>query len=167
MKGQASVFTRKAELETLQTQLVRMAESIQSATTTIGDTKMDVAKKLHEADRLRKITDSLQIDIATTESSIRESEIAIQSVEADIASTDLGRRGAEHTGSELLDKKAKLLENHAQVKTKLDTIQSEVATLERLASNWRNEEATLTSRYNELREQAAVYVSKGASTIID
>ncbi|WP_318615458.1 chromosome segregation protein SMC [Sporosarcina sp. YIM B06819] len=156
VKGQASVFSRKAELETLQVQLARMAESIQSATTTIGDTKMVVAKNLHDADRFRKLSDSLQIDIATAESSIRESEIAIQSVEADIASTDLGRRGAEHTGSELLDKKSTLLENHAQVKNKLDVIQSEVATLERLASNWRNEEATLTSRYNELREQAAV-----------
>ena len=156
VKGQASVFTRKAELETLQVQLAQMAESIKSATTTIGNTKMDVAKKLHEADQLRKIIDNLQMTIATSESSIRESDIAIQSVEADIASTDLGRRGAEHTGSELSDKKSTLLENHAQVKTKLDTIQAEVATLERLASNWRNEEATLTDRYNKLREQAAV-----------
>ncbi|MFJ7933111.1 chromosome segregation protein SMC [Sporosarcina sp. NPDC096371] len=156
VKGQASVFTRKAELETLQKQLAQMAESINSATTTIGDTKMAVAKKLHEADQLRKITDGLQIDIATAESSVRETEIAIKSVEADLASTDLGRRGAEHTGSELLDRKSMLLENHARVKNNLDMIQSEVTTLERLASNWRNEEATLTSRYNEFREQAAI-----------
>lgn len=156
VKGQASVFTRKAELETLQVQLAQMAESIKSATTTTGNTKMDVAKKLHEADQLRKTIDNLQITIATAESSIRESDIAIQSVEADIASTDLGRRGAEHAGSELLDKKSTLLEKHVQVKIKLDTIQAEVSTLERLASNWRNEEATLTDRHNKLREQAAV-----------
>ncbi|WP_342509405.1 chromosome segregation protein SMC [Sporosarcina sp. FSL K6-2383] len=156
VKGQASVFTRKAELETLQVQLARMAESIQSATTTIGNTKMDVAKELHEADQFRKLTDSLQIKVATAESSVRESTIAIQAVEAEIASTDLGRRGAEHTGSELLDRKSTLLESHVHVKTKLSTIQAEVTTLERLATNWRNEEATLTSRYNELREQVAV-----------
>ncbi|WP_203246197.1 chromosome segregation protein SMC [Sporosarcina beigongshangi] len=156
VKGQASVFTRKAELETLQVQLARMAESIQNATAKIGNTKMDVAKKLHEADQFRKLTDSLQIRVATGESSVRESTIAIQAVEAEIASTDIGRRGAEHTGSELLDRKSSLLKSHAYVKTKLTTIQTEVTTLERLATNWRNEEATLTSRYNELREQVAV-----------
>ena len=108
VKGQASVFTRKAELETLQLQLTRMADSIESATKKIGDTKMGVAKQLFEADQFRKMTDSLQIEIAAAESSIRETDIAIKSVESEIASTELGRRGAEHTGSELLEKKAAL-----------------------------------------------------------
>ena len=36
VKGQASVFTRKAELETLKEQIARMAASIESATTNNG-----------------------------------------------------------------------------------------------------------------------------------
>jgi chromosome segregation protein len=156
VKGQASVFTRKAELETLQHQLARMAESIESATKKIGDTKMDAAKKLHGADRFRKMTDSLQIDIAAAESGIRETDISIKAVEAEVALTDLGRRGSENTGSELLEKKAALQKKHTHVKNELKTIQLEVETLERLASDRRNEEATLTTRYNALRERVAV-----------
>ena len=48
VKGQASVFTRKAELETLKEQIARMAATIETATTKLGNTKMDVAKLLQE-----------------------------------------------------------------------------------------------------------------------
>ncbi|HJF31519.1 MAG TPA: chromosome segregation protein SMC [Sporosarcina psychrophila] len=169
VKGQASVFTRKAELETLQLQLSRMAESIETATKKIGDTKMDVSKQLVESDQFRKKTDSLQIEIATAESGIREIDITIKSVEAEIASTEMGRRGAENNGSELLEKKAALQQNHARVKSELEAIRSKVETLERLASDRRNEEATLTSRFNELRERVAVLREQKAhqQTFID
>ncbi|NYF24198.1 chromosome segregation protein SMC [Sporosarcina sp. JAI121] len=156
VKGQASVFTRKAELETLQKQVTRMAESINSAGKKIGDTKMTVAEKMHEANLSRKLTDSLQLDIATAESGIREIDMSIKAVEAEIALTEMGRRGAENAGSELLEKKAALQENHARVKSELETIQLEVETLERLAADRRNEEAALTTRFNELRERIAV-----------
>ena len=79
--------------------------------------------KLYETDQLRKMTDSLQIEIAAAESGIRETDISIKSVESEIASTEMGRRGAENTGSELLEKKAALQQNHAQVKSELETIQ--------------------------------------------
>lgn len=155
-KGQASVFTRKAELETLQKQLNQMAESIGSATKKIGDTKMDVAKKLYEVDDFREKSEGLQTEIAFMESSIRETDIAIKAAETEFALTDMGRQGAENTGSELLEKKAGLQKKHAHVKNELNTIQLEVQSLERLASDRRNEEATLTIRYNALREQIAV-----------
>ena len=69
---------------------------------------MDVAKQIYEVDEFRKMTDSLQIEIAAAESGIRETDIAIKSVESEIALTEMGRRGAENTGSELLEKKAAL-----------------------------------------------------------
>ena len=114
VKGQATVFTRKAELETLKEQLARMAATIGTATTKIGDTKMDVAKLLQETDQYRSLVESLQIEIAAAESGIRETDIAIQSIESEIASTEIGRRGVENTGSELLKKKAALLDKHLQ-----------------------------------------------------
>ena len=49
-----------------------------------------------------------------------------------------------------------LEENHQQLLKKLETIKNEIETLERLATNRRNEEASLTSRLTELRERAAV-----------
>ncbi|WP_342512633.1 chromosome segregation protein SMC [Sporosarcina sp. FSL K6-1522] len=156
VKGQASVFTRKAELETLKVQLTQMADSIETATMKIGDTKMAVAKNLHETEQLRTLTESLQMEVATAESAVRETDISIKAVESEVASMEIGRRGVENTGTELLKAKAVLQQQHGQVKKVLETIQVEVETLERLAADRRNEEATLTNRYNKLREQIAV-----------
>ncbi|CAM3080574.1 chromosome segregation protein SMC [Filibacter tadaridae] len=156
VKGQTSVFTRKAELETLKTQLTQMAISIDNATKTIGDSKMKVAKLLHETEQYRTSIESLQIEVGSAESRIREADISIKSVEAEVATTEMSRHGAENTGSELGKKKVKLLEKHTLVEQELEKIQLEVETLERLAADRRNEEATLTSRYNSLREQVAV-----------
>ena len=40
---------------------------------------------MQETEQFRKLTDSLQIEIAAAESGIRETDIAIQSVEAEMA----------------------------------------------------------------------------------
>ena len=47
----------------------------------------------------------------------------------------MGRRGAENTGSELLKRKQHYSKIHAHVKNELETIQSKVETLERLATD--------------------------------
>ncbi|MCG7334081.1 chromosome segregation protein SMC [Sporosarcina sp. ACRSM] len=156
VKGQTTVFTRKAELETLKEQLVRMTATIETATAKIGDTKMDVAKLLHETEQSRTLVESLQIELTAAESRIRETEIAIRSIESEVAVTEMGRQGMESTGSELLKKKADLVEQHLNVQKELEAIQAEVASLERLATDRRNEETVLTSRYNELREKIAI-----------
>ena len=155
VKGQASVFTRKAELETLKEQIARMAATIETATTKLGNTKMEVAKLLQGTEQYRSLVESLQIELAAAESGVRETDIAIRSIEAEAATTEMGRRGVEDTGSELLKKKTILREKHHAIKNELETIQTEVETLERLATDRRNEEAMLTSRYNELREKTA------------
>lgn len=155
VKGQATVFTRKAELETLKEQLTRMTSTIGSATAKISDTKMAVAKLLQETERYRSLVESLQIEVTAAESGIRETDIAIRSIESEAATTEMGRRGVESTGSELTKKKSLLLEKHRLIKNELEAIRSEVAALERLATDRRNEEAVLTGRYNELREKIA------------
>lgn len=156
VKGQASVFTRKAELETLKGQLVQIASSIEQATKTIGDTKMSVAKLMQETEQHRHLFERLQLEATTGESGIREMDIAIHSVESEIASAEIGRRGSEHTGTELIEKKTELQDRHTQIKASLETMKTEVETLERLAANWRKEEAALIAQLTELRERAAV-----------
>ncbi|MFS0574256.1 chromosome segregation protein SMC [Sporosarcina sp. 179-K 3D1 HS] len=156
VKGQASVFTRKAELETLKTQLLRMEESLKVATRKMGDTKMDVAKWMQESNHLRAELEQHQIGLNATESGIREIDITIKSIEQEIAVTEKGRQGAEHSGSELMKKKKEWQEKHQQVKKELESIQSEVQTLERLAADRRNEEAALIAKQSGLRERSAV-----------
>ena len=156
VKGRATVFSRKAELETLKGQLNEMAASIGLATETIGDTKMQVAEWMQKTEQSRKLIETLQLEMAVAESGIRETDIAIHSIEIEVASVEMGRRGAESAGSELLKRKDELEKNHKELKEMLETIKKEVETLERLATNRRNEEATLTTRLTELREQTAV-----------
>ncbi|WP_172369717.1 chromosome segregation protein SMC [Sporosarcina jiandibaonis] len=155
-KGRATVFSRKAELETLQSQLAKMANSIGVAEVSIGDSKMKVAEFMQKAEQSRQANEKLQLEMAAAGSSIRETDIAINALEIERASVEMGRRGAETTGSELANRKNELEENHQQLINKLETIKNEIETLERLATNRRNEEASLTSRLTELRERAAV-----------
>ena len=156
VKGRATVFSRKAELETLRGQLDKMSSSIEVATRTIGDTKMEVAKYMQATEQSRKLIETLQLEIAAAESGKRETDIAIHTIEIEVASVEMGRRGAESAGSQLSKRKVELEKNYKQLQATLETIKKEVETLERLATNRRNEEATLTARLTELREKTAV-----------
>ena len=155
-KGRATVFSRKAELETLQSQLSNMAASIGVAEVSIGDSKMIVAEFMQKTEQSRKLNGKLQLEMAAAQSGIRETDIAINAIEIERASVEMGRRGAETAGSELATRKIELEESHQQLLEKLETLKNEIETLERLAANRRNEEASLTSRLTELRERAAV-----------
>ena len=155
-KGRATVFSRKAELETLQGQLAQMATSLAVAENSIGETKMKVAEFMQKTEQSRKLNGQLQLEVAAAESGIRETEIALNAIGIERASVELGRRGAETTGSELENKKAELEQKHRQLLVNLESIKSEIEALERLATNRRNEEASLTSRLTSLRERAAV-----------
>ncbi|BAQ10486.1 chromosome partition protein smc [Bacillus sp. OxB-1] len=156
VKGQASVFTRKAELETLKKQLHRMEESLKTANRKLSDTKMDVAKWMQETGRLREEMEKHHVGLAAAQSGIREVDITIKSIEQEIAVTERGRQGAEHSGSELMGQKSELQNKHLHVKEELESIQSEVQTLERLASDRRNEESALIAKQSNLRERSAV-----------
>ena len=156
VKGRATVFSRKAELETLKKQLTEMTASIELAAETIGESKMQVAKWMQKTEQSRKLIESLQFELVAAESGIRETDIAIHSIEIEVASVEIGRRGAESAGSELSKRKSNLETNHKELKGVLEAIKKEIDTLERLAANRRNEEATLTKKLAELREQVAV-----------
>lgn len=155
-QGRASVFSRKAELETLKSQLQEMDHSIEKATNSIGDMKMQAAEFMQKTEHFRKSVETLQIEMATAEASVRESDIAIQTTESELATVEIGRRGAETAGSELVQRKSELEVTYKELKEKLEAAQKEIETLERFAANWRNEEAKLTAKLTELRERAAV-----------
>ncbi|MHA6258680.1 chromosome segregation protein SMC [Sporosarcina sp. CAU 1771] len=156
VKGQASVFTRKAELETLRGQLVQIASSIERGSKMIGDTKMSVSKRMQETERIRSLFATLQHEATSGESRIREMDITIRTVESEINSAELGRKGSENTGTALIEKKKELHDRHVLIKETLEKLKVEVETLERLAANWRKEEAALINQRTELREKAAV-----------
>ncbi len=154
-KGQSTVFSRKAELETLNAQLSKMTASIKTATSKIGDSKMSVAQHMHDTEKYRQLMDSLRQEMVSADSVLRELDMEIRAIESEISLAERGIAGAENVGAELQNKKKDLLERHELIKSSLDSTQKEVETLERLAANRRNEEAALMAQNSELREQAA------------
>lgn len=155
-KGQSTVFSRKAELETLSAQLSKITASIQTATSKIGDSKMSVAQHMHDTEKYRQLRDSIRQEMIAADSVLRELDMEIRAIESEISLAERGIAGAENVGAELQNKKKDLLERHALIKSSLDSTQKEVETLERLAANRRNEEAALMTQNSELREQAAI-----------
>ncbi|GKV55620.1 chromosome partition protein Smc [Sporosarcina sp. NCCP-2222] len=156
VKGQSSVFSRKAELESLQSHLDKMSKSIDIGTKKISDSKMRLAQQMHEADSLQKELEKIRQEKATVENRMRETMMEIRTVDSEIATSEIGMKGAETAGSELAAKRQHLLQKHQTVKNDLETLQAEIAQLERLASDRRTEEAALLARNSELRERAAV-----------
>nr|WP_285851888.1 chromosome segregation protein SMC [Sporosarcina luteola] len=155
-KGQSTVFSRKAELETLSAQLKKMTNSIEMANSKIGDSKMAVAQHMHDTERYRHLRDSLRQELVSKDSALRELNMEIRAIESEISLAERGIAGSENVGAELLNRKKALLERHESIKSSLDSTQTEVETLERLAANRRNEEAALMTKNSELREQAAI-----------
>ena len=166
VKGGASVFTRKAELETLKSQLDVMKDSLKVATEKIGETKMNVAKQLQHSEQFRTQTGNLQVEINEFESTVREIELSIRTLESELATTEVGMRGAESSGSELAIKKSTLQKEHLIVKEDLLLIQEKVAVLERLAADRRSEESTLKERFSNLREKVAVLREQKANQLL-
>lgn len=156
VQNRSSVFSRRAELDKLMKQVEEMSASIERGNTAIRDVKMAVGKYMQETEQYRQKVESLQLEMATTEATIRESDLAIRAVTSELETIELGRLGAETAGSELLNKKKLLETAHEELKKTLETLQTEIATLERLAADWRTEETTLTAKLTELRERRAI-----------
>ena len=155
-KGQSTVFSRKAELETLSAQLSRMSASMETAAGKIGDSKMSVAQHMHDTEKYRQLRDTVRQEIDSIDAVVRDLDMEIRTIQSEISLAERGIAGSENVGAELQSKKEKLLVQHRMVKTSLESTQKEVETLERLAANRRNEETALMSKNSELREQAAI-----------
>ncbi|WP_252503632.1 chromosome segregation protein SMC [Sporosarcina sp. Marseille-Q4943] len=156
-KGQSTVFSRKAELEMLSTQLSRMSASIKTATSKIAESKMSVAQHMHDTEKYRQLRDTVRQEMVSVDSVLRELDMEIRTIESEISLAEKGIAGSENVGAELQNRKEKLLERHKMIKSTLDSTQKEVETLERLAANRRNEETALMTKNSELREQAAIH----------
>ena len=155
-KGQSTVFSRKAEMETLQNQLGRMSSSLETAKAKIGDFQMTVAGHMHDVEKWRVHLNGLQEKMSEIETNVRTIDMEIRTNESELSLIDRGRAGSESAGIELQNRKEQLLERHATVKATLELTRTEVETLERLAADRRKEEAALVTKSSELREHLAV-----------
>ena len=155
-QSRSSVFSRRAELDNLKKQVKEMSVSIERGSEAVLQVKMEVGKYMQKTERYRQEAETLQLKMTTVEATIRESNLAIQSVADELKAVELGRLGAETAGSELLNKKRVLETNHEKLTETLETLQADIAALERLTADWRTEEAMLTANLTEYRERAAI-----------
>lgn len=156
VKGQSTVFSRKAEMETLQSQLSRMSSSIETAKAKIGDSHITVSRHMHDVEKYRLQLNELRQELASIERKIQDIDMEIRTCESELSLIDRGREGSKTVGDELKSRKEHLLIRHATVKTTLETTRTEIETLERLAADRRKEEASLITKNSELRENLAV-----------
>lgn len=155
-KVQSTVFSRKAELETLTGQLNQLNHSIGTAEEKLSAIKLTIAGEMQKASVSETKTDELQVEITRLDSYLQETTFEIRTAENEWKSIEAGRRGSEDTRSSLVAKREELHLQSERLTAQQQELQTSVASLERLAADRRNEEQTLRERYSELREETAI-----------
>ncbi len=155
-KGQSTVFSRKAELETLTGQLAQLNTSIEAAEKRAGDVKLAMAGYMQTVSAADRKMSELQTAAGQLDGTLRETAFLLRSAESQYEMIERGRAGAEDTASVLTAKRLELQKQQQQLKAEQQDIQASVTSLERLAADRRTEEQSLRERYSELREQTAI-----------
>ena len=155
-KVQSTVFSRKAELETLSNQLSQLNVSIETAEKKVSDVKLAIAGEMHQTSQYTDRAETLKQSITHSELLLQELTFEIRAVETELQSVEIGRKGAENTHGTLVKKRMDLQKQQTKLKLQQTEIQSSITSLERLAADRRSEEQTLRERYSELREETAI-----------
>ncbi|MCM3756687.1 chromosome segregation protein SMC [Sporosarcina aquimarina] len=155
-KVQSTVFSRKAELETLTSQLDQLNRSIGTAEEKLSAIKLTIASEMQKASISAQNMEELQLAITRLDSNLQETTFEIRTAESEWKTIEAGRQGSEDTRSSLFAKREELQLQRERLTAQQQEIQTSVASLERLAADRRNEEQALRERYSELREETAI-----------
>ena len=155
-KGQSTLFSRKAELETLSDQLRQMEQSIRLATAQISATRNEVVECAQLRDQLRLRMDEARQKKSAIHSSLQETEMEMRSVEMEITTIEAGRTDTETAEKQLLVKKHDLQTRHDALKTILEETLKKLDHLERLVENRREEQQILQGKLHDLQQRLAV-----------
>ncbi|WP_303968755.1 chromosome segregation protein SMC [Sporosarcina ureae] len=161
-KGQSTLFSRKAELETLSNQLRQMDKSIQQATAQTSETRNQVGDSLHLRDQLRVKLEDVQQKKSSIHSSIQETEMEMRSVEMEISTIEVGRSDTVSAEKQLTTKKQDLQTRHKALKNELQQMLEKLESLERLVENRREEQQSLQKRLHDLQQKSAVLKEQDA-----
>ncbi|MGG0643626.1 chromosome segregation protein SMC [Sporosarcina gallistercoris] len=155
-KVQSTVFSRKAELETLTSQLDQLNHSIGTAEEKLSAIKLSIAGEMQKASVSAQNREQLQLAVTRLDSTLKETTFEIRTAETEWKTIEAGRKGSEDTRSSLFAKREELQLQRERLTAQQQEIQTSVASLERLAADRRNEEQALRERYSELREETAI-----------
>ncbi|PIC71775.1 chromosome segregation protein SMC [Sporosarcina sp. P16b] len=161
-KGQTTLFSRKAELETLTNQLQKMDESIQQATAQTSETRNLVGASLHLRDQLRVKLEETQQKKSIIHASLQETEMELRSVDMEISTIEIGRTDTVSAEKQLSTKKRNLQTRHEVLKSELQETLEKLEGLERLVENRREEQQSLQKRLHDLQQKSAVLKEQNA-----
>ncbi|PIC65660.1 chromosome segregation protein SMC [Sporosarcina sp. P13] len=155
-KGQSTLFSRKAELETITVHLRGMEESIQQANGQLAKTRDQVGTLLYQRDQWQRKMEELQQKKSIVHSSLQETEMEIRSVKMEISTIEIGRTDTATAAKELKDKKEWLSSRHKRTKQELSETLETLESLERLVENRREEQEALQQKLAALQQSSAV-----------
>ena len=155
-KSQSTLFSRKAEVESLSKQLEQMDESIQKATTQLSKTRDHVEGNLNLRDELRVKIEQIRQKKSVIYSSVQEIEMEIRSVEMEISAIEIGRTNTLSSEQQLLSKKERLETQHADLNKELQENVTKLESLERLVENRREEQQSLQQKLHSFQQKNAV-----------
>ncbi|MDV6376745.1 chromosome segregation protein SMC [Sporosarcina sp. GW1-11] len=155
-KGQSTLFSRKAELETITGHLRQMEDSIRQANEQLAKTREKVGIGLHQRDQWQQKMEELQQKKSIIHSSLQETEMEIRSVKMEISTIEIGRTDTASAEKELTEKKEFLYSRHVTTKRELSEILDTLESLERLVENRREEQDTLQQKLSGLQQNSAV-----------
>lgn len=155
-KVQSTVFSRKAELETLSNQLNQLDMTIDTAEQKVGDVQLAMAREIHQAAVITEKTNEFKRSINELESVLQETIFEIRTVKTEWQTIEIERKGAKNTRNTLLEKQFSLNGQQQKLKQQQSETQASISSLERLAEDRRSEEQKLRERQSELREEIAI-----------
>ena len=169
-KSQSTLFSRKAELESLSKQLQQMDDSIQQATVQTTETTNLVDASMRLRDELRIKVEEVRQQKSTIHSSLQETEMEIRSVEMELSAIEIGRTDTVSAEQQLVRKKGDLEIRHVELKNTLQENVTKLESLERLVENRREEQQSLQLKLHNLQQSSAVLKEQNAyhsNTIVD
>ncbi|WP_162805698.1 chromosome segregation protein SMC [Sporosarcina sp. PTS2304] len=155
-KGQSTLFSRKAELETLTSRLQQIEESIQLANGQLATTREQLGIELHQRDQWQRKMEDLQQMKSTVHTSLQETEMEIRSVQMEISTIEIGKTDTATAQKQLTEKKKVLTSRHGTTKQQLQEILETLESLERLVENRREEQEILQQKLSGLQQSQAV-----------
>lgn len=155
-KGQSALFSRKAELETLQQQLHRMEKSIHQANAQLSVTRSSTADFMYEQQQLEQQSEQLQQQKTAVYTALQETEMEIRSVKMELSTIETGRTDMQTAAQQLTNQQKSLQMQYDAVSEALAEISATLADLEQLAENRREQQETLQQKLHSARQQQAV-----------
>lgn len=156
LKQQSSLFTRKAELESLVAKLQELQSSIVTAEQSVATSKTNVANLRDELEQLKLDNEQLRVQQLECSAKVREYETIEKTLTARISLTSTEQTDATMREQQLLEKRLAATERRNELTLELEHLQAHVNDLTTLKVHSETEKDLLREQSAERKSALAV-----------